>query len=93
MPFSGNLPTNDVTVIWKAKIDKNSFVTIDGTPATGINFNENFYKAAMLTNNAAFFGANSATLSYDAEDVNGWINYSLTIPKEDISKFIVELRK
>lgn len=91
MPFSGNLPTNDVTVIWKAKIDKNSFVTIDGTPATGINFNENFYKAAMLTNNAAFFGTNSATLSYDAEDVNGWINYSLTIPKEDISKFIVEL--
>ena len=89
LPYTGGALTDGVvTVNWKVKLDKSSFIKLDGSVAT-VNYT-NFYKNALLTNNATWFGANNATLNCTVEDVNGWITYSLSISEEDFDKFFVE---
>ena len=88
LPFSGSVPTSNVVVTWKAKVDTNSFKNIDGSVATTLDM-KRFNEAAMLTNNITAFDkakGETGTLTYTAGE-NGWVNYSLSISKEQIPVF------
>ena len=91
IPYDGQVPTKDIVVTWKAKVDKNSFKKLDESIPT-IDYTS-FYKNGMLTNNITWFGnpaTGVGTLTNSSEDANGWVTYTLSITKEQGSTFFTE---